>query len=361
MQRFVGAVAAINGTTLTLKVEAGPEISVQVQDTTRILRVAPGQKDLTGATVVKLQDLQVGDRILVYGQPSPDGKSVPATRIIVMKLSDVQAKHQQDMQDWQKRGVGGLVSAVDAATRTITISVSGPGGPKTVAIHTTKDTVLRRYAPDSVKFDEAKPKPLEDIKPGDQLRARGNRSADGNEMTAEEIVSGSFRNIAGTITAIDVAAGTLNVMDAISKKPVVVKITADSQVRKLSPMMAQMIALRLKGGAAGFGGGDQASRGGGAGTASGAPPGGERGSGRGGGGGGDMQQMLSRLPAATLADLEKGEAVMIVSTEGQESGAVTAITLLGGVDPILRASPETSPAILLSPWNMNAGGEGGSQ
>jgi hypothetical protein len=218
---------------------------------------------------------------------------------------------------------------------------------------------VRRYAPDSVKFDDAKPSTLEQIKPGDQLRARGNRSTDGNELTAEEIVTGAFRNIAGTISAIDSAAGTITVQDAISKKAIVVKITSDSQVRKLTPIMAQGIAMRLKGGAGAPGG----ANGGGSGGAntrptSGSPQG--QGGGRGGAGGGDFQQILSRLPPVTIADLEKGEAVMIVTTEGEASGVVTALTLLGGVDAILRAAPDSSPAILLSPWSLGGGGgEGG--
>jgi len=66
--------------------------------------------------------------------------------------------------------------------------------------------------------------------------------------------------------------------------------------------------------------------------------------------------MLSRLPNSTLADLQKGDVVMIVSTEGTDSGAgaVTAITLLAGVDAILTASPNQSASTLLSPWSLSA-------
>ena len=55
----------------------------------------------------------------------------------------------------------------------------------------------------------------------------------------------------------------------------------------------------------------------------------------------DMQQMLSRAPSIQLADLKKGEAVMLVSTEGTTD--VTAITLLAGVEPLLAGSGQ--PAI----------------
>ena len=77
--------------------------------------------------------------------------------------------------------------------------------PIPLAVHVSKETIIRRYAPDSVKFDDAKPGTLDQIKPGDQLRARGTKNADGNELAAEEIVSGTFRNVAGMVVATDPA------------------------------------------------------------------------------------------------------------------------------------------------------------
>jgi len=83
------------------------------------------------------------------------------------------------------------------------------------------------------------------------------------------------------------------------------------------------------------------------------------GGGAGGNGPPDLQRMLSRLPNSTLADLQKGDAVMIVSTEGGNSDAVTAITLLAGVEAILTAAPNRSASTLLSPWSLGApNGEG---
>ena len=197
--------------------------------------------------LITLQDLQVGDRILVRGKASDDGKSLAASAVIVMKQSDVAAKQQQEREDWQKRGIGGLVSEVDPAAGTMTISVTTLAGSKKVLIQTSDKTVVRRYASDSVKFDDAKPSRVADIHPGDQLRARGTKNADGTEFAADEIVSGSFRNIAGTISAVNAADNSLTVMDVLTKKPVVVKVTPDSQLRKLPQMIAQRIAMRLKG------------------------------------------------------------------------------------------------------------------
>jgi hypothetical protein len=352
---IVGTIKALGGNAITLAPDTGSDIHVVVQDSTRVVRVAPGQKDLKGAMVIQPKDLQVGDRILVRGDPSEDAKSVVATVIIAMKRSDVEAKQERDREDWQKRGVGGLVSAVDAANGIITISLAALGGTKTMVIHASKDTIVRRYAPDSVKFDDAKPSTLAEIKPGDQLRARGNRSAGGNEVIAEEIVSGAFRNIAGTIIAIDSAANTMTVKDLISKKTLLVKIAPDSQVRKLPLQFAQAMAMRLKGHAPG---GPAGSAGGSSATP--APTAVSQHSGQGGPGGfqrnggvPDFQQMVNRMPQATLAEFQKGDAVMIVSTEGTDSAGVTAITLLGGVEPILTAS-SNGEQMFLSPWSLGS-------
>jgi hypothetical protein len=309
--------------------------------------------------------------VRVRGQASADGHTIAALEVIVVKQADVAARQQQDRDDWQKRGVGGLVTYVDAAAGTITISSGGTGANRSIAIHIAKDTILRRYAPDSVKFDDAKPALVDQIKVGDQLRARGTRNPDGSEVSAEEVVTGAFRNIAGTIKAIDASNSTMTVQDAIRKSAVVVKVSLDSQMKKLPAEMAQRIAMRLKS-TAGGGSGDQPAANGqvqsttGQGAAAGTGgirPGMESPAAHGPGGNGnsppDLQRLLSRLPNSTLADLQKGDAVMIVSTEGGDSGTVTAITLLAGVDAILTAAPNRSASSLLSPWSLGApGGEG---
>jgi hypothetical protein len=362
--RRIGAIKTIQGNAITLSPDSGPDVAVTVQPNARLLRIAPGEKDLKNATPMQLQDLQVGDRVRVRGQASADGASVAAVEVIVIPHSDLEARHEQEQQDWQKRGLGGLVSAVDPATGTVTISVTGVGGKKEIAVHSTKNTVFRRYAPDSVKFDDAKPSTVQEIQPGDQLRARGDRSTDGSELTADEIVTGTFRNVAGLVNSVDASAGTITVQDLLSKKPVQVKITSESQLHKLPPEMAQRIAMRLKGymppgtpgatstpnpGSSPAGNGQQ----------SGARPEAMASGGSGAGGGGmrqggapDLQQMLSRMPAVTIADLHKGDAVLMVTTQGTSSIGGTAITLLSGVEPILQAAPSGSQAMMLAPWSL---------
>src|SRR6202167_1511577 len=333
VEKQVGAIKSIEGTTVTITTDSGSSAAVSVQPTTKIVRVAPGQTDLKTAVPVELKDLQVGDRVFVRWKASDTAQPVPALGIIVMKRADVDAKQEHDREDWQKRSVGGLVSSADAG-----------------------------------------PSSLDQIKPGDQLRALGTRNAEGSAMEAEEIVTGSFRNIAGTITSMDAASNSVTVMDLLTKKTVVVKLSSQSQLRKLSPEVAQRIAFRLKAAAAGTPqtGNTTAAPGSapssGNRPADGAPaasasqetrqPGGASnpgaGNGRPGGGQVDLQQILSRMPAAPLTDFQKGDAGMVVSTDSGSSGGLAAIRLLGGVEPILAPAPSASQAMTLSPWSLGS-------
>jgi hypothetical protein len=224
-----------------------------------------------------------------------------------------------------------------------------------VTVHVSKDTKLLRYAAGSVRYADARPAPIDAIQAGDQLHVRGQKNPEGTEIAATQVVSGGFRNISGVVSAIDTGAGTVTVKDLVTKKNVTVHVTPDAEMRRLPDTMAKMIAARLKGASPGGGAGAGAGRP--AGSAPGSAPPAAGGSGATGGQGrrgGDMEQALSRAPALKLGDLQKGEAVMLVSTQGATD--VTAIKLLAGVEPLLE-SPEASRN-LLSNWSMGSGGGG---
>jgi len=342
--RVLGTVQAINGKSLTVLSDSGTASTITIEDATKLLQIEPGKTDLKEAAPFSLTDLQPGDRVLVRGVLADDGKTLRAASLVAMKKAAISEKQNKERGEWQ-RGVGGLVKSIDPGVQTIVLATNGLSGNKEVALHLSKDTVLRRYAPDSTRFDAAKVAPLSAVQVGDQLRARGSRPADGAGFEAAEIVSGTFRNIAGTVT--DVRGNTIVIQDLASKSPVTVKISAESQMRKLPPQFAERLAARLKGqsgesSAPQNAGQSQPSDQ----TAVGA-------SNR--AGGGDLQQMLTRMPAATLVDLQKGDAVMVVATQGTEKDSPTVVTLLAGVEPILRASPKGGQDMILSPWTLGGG------
>jgi co-chaperonin GroES (HSP10) len=346
LARQIGTVKAIAGTTLTLATDAGQPVTVTLAETVRVVQLPPGSTDLKAATPIALTDIAVGDRVLITGKAG-DAGTLTASRIILMKSTDIAQKRAQEQADWQKRGSGGIVNAVDPATGTLTVTE----GVKKVQVKTTGTTIFRRYSGDSVKFEDAVSGTLAQVQPGDQLRVRGAKSDDGLTVQAEEIVSGSFKNLAGTIATISAADGTITLKDLATKKMMTIKVTGNSDLRRLPERAAATFAARAKGGAAAgasaAGGAPSGAGAGGAGTAG--PGGAGRSAGM------DLSQMLSRLPNETIADLKAGEAVMVVASQATpSSSSVTAVTLLSGVEPILAASPSGSP-MTLSPWSVGGG------
>lgn len=313
--RAIGTVQSVQGSTVTLKTDAGAQVNATIQDSTRLLRIQPGQKSLKDAMPLKLQDLQVGDRVLVLGAKPEGSAAVLASSIIAIKRSDLALRQQREQEEWEKHGAGGIVRSVDLETGAITLAPDAAG--KVITVETTKETIFRRYAPGSVRFQDAKASTISEIKPGDQLRARGMLSADGTQLAAVEIVSGAFENIAGTVLSVDPNSSRLTVLDVMTKHPVTVMVTPSSELRQLPESQAREIAMRVHGAH-----GPSAH-------ANGAPP---------PAAGPNLDQLLKQLPPMPLADLHKGDMVMVVSTEGTAPGSSTAIKLVSGVAPILTAS-----------------------
>jgi len=381
--KSIGTVKTINGNVLTLAPTSGSEVTVTVQPNARILKLG-ADKDPKNAAPIQLSDVQVGDTIRARGAGSADGRSISALEIMVITSSAIASVGDQMRQDWQKRGIAGIVSAVDPAAGTVTITIPSLTDKKTTVVHASKATVIKRYAPDSAQYENAKPSSLDAIHAGDQLRARGDRSPDGNDFTAVEIVAGAFPYVEGTIKSVDASSNTLTVQDVLSKKAVQLKISPESQLHQVPAEMAQRMAFMLKAaksGTAPTGGasstGAPAAAGNtsapGAGTppavANPLPPGagapGYGGPGPGGsgprGGGGGLQRMLDQTPATTLNDLHKGDVIAILATEGTLSMGGTVIKLFSGVEPILTAAPSASQAMMLTPWSLGGAPGGGDQ
>ena len=379
--KVVGTVKSVSGNTVVLTLQDGSESTITFKDGSRILQPAPGQTDLKNAPQIQISDIQVGDRLATKVTPG-EGNTFTASTALVMKQGDIEARKQQEQEAW-RRGVGGIVKSVDLAAGTITLNNALVAQGKAITVHVSAQADIKRYAANSIKFDDARPGTLDQVRPGDQLRARGTKNEDGTEFTAQAIVSGSFKDIAGTVISTDAAANTVTMTDLATKKPVTVKIGPESMLRKLPQMMAMGIAMRLKGGAPGAAGAPGAPGGGqwqgggqggppaggrpqgaaaGAGGAAAQTPGGAAGGGgyRRAGGGGDFQQLLRALPPVAVSDLNKGDAVILVATEGSTGSGPTVITMLSGVEPILSAAPAgmNAAATVLSPWNLGQGAGG---
>jgi hypothetical protein len=340
--RPVGVVTKIQAGSLTLHTDAGPDLLIQLGDGVSFLRVPPGATNLNTATKITMSDISSGDRVLVRGRVSEDQKSILATAVIVMTKSDLASAREAERLDWQRRGISGTVQAVNPETKEITVlSSAAPPAPgnssHAVSIALKPDAVLLRYAPDSVKFSDAKPSPFEQIKVGDQLRALGTRSEDGGRFTAEKIVSGTFRNLGVTVVSVDVPNRAIAVKDLASGQAVLVRTNADSKLHHAPAAVVRALAALNSGGTSG---GKTASE-----------PGAEH---------IDVQQMLEQAPALDLAELKPGDPLIVVSTEGAKPSEVTAIDILADVEPILAARPKGSNQVVVGSWSLGMnGGEGG--
>lgn len=347
----IGEVKSIDAAAnrLTIGTDAGMSVIVMLNDKTMYMRLAPGEKTLTNAVRIQLADVGVGDRVWARGKVAGDQQSVPATALIVMTKADLAQKQERERAEWRRRGISGIITALNPESKEITLSAGGRGEAQPVAIAATGDVKFRRYAPDSVKFSDARPSAFGELKVGDQLRALGERSPDGARFTPQEIVSGSFRTIGGTIATVDAAANEIKIKDIESEQTLTVVVSRDSLLRRLPPEFAARLARRRGGGNSN---GDA--------NASGAPrrePGaqgsaqedganGRRGRAEGraqdgtgprAGRSADFQEMLERFPAISISELKPGDMIIVSSTVGAEASRVTAIKLIAGVDELLNS------------------------
>lgn len=332
--RPIGAIVAIDPAVrrLTIKSDAGPEISISVEQGARLVRVAAGATDLSNAEAVSLPDLAVGDRILARGRNGNDPGSFVASLIMVMSKAEVARKQAADRTEWEKRGIGGVVTAVNPASREITIKLPAVTGAKPMVIVLAPGAALRRYTPNAVKFSDAQPCGFADLQVGDQVKALGTSNEDRSRLTAEELVAGSFRNIVANVVGIDAQHGSVTLTDLGTNKRFQALVTPDSAVHRLSAKVAQMLAARIQGPAQ-----------------TGEPQQGT----------GELQSAIEALPPLTVAELKPGDAVIVTCTRSEDASRVTAITLLAGVESLLKAAARSGRGLDLGSWNldlnMNAG------
>ena len=326
---------------ITIQTDAGSTVTVSVTDKTTYKRLAPGEQSLTNASDIAFTDVSEGDRVMARGTVSEDRKSVPAVQIIVMTKGDLAKKQEAERTEWRRRGILGVITALKPDTKEVTITSRTMAGTQSVVIPVSDKTEMRRYAPDSIKFTDAKPSTFGELKVGDQLRALGDRTEDPLRFNPEKIVTGSFRTVGGVVTAVDAATGEIKINELEKKTPLTIVIKQDAVLRRFPADIGAMMGGFGRGPGAAGGQSGQPPQGGQAqpparpqgGGAPGA--GGPGGGGPGGGGRGGINDMLERLPTISLADVKVGDTIIVSSTQGVDPARLTAISLVTGADTLL--------------------------
>ncbi|MGI8642030.1 MAG: hypothetical protein ACR2MG_19030 [Pyrinomonadaceae bacterium] len=334
-----GEVASISANKIVLQTKDGV-IDVNLTDKTQYKRIPPENPILPAAVASGFEEIGVGDKLLVTGVVSGDKKSIPAKAVYLLSKSDIAQKNTKEQEKWKTRGISGQVTAVNPQTKEITVSVRGVIGSTDVKV-TPKDNVkLLRYAPDSVNYNEAKTSSFADIKIGDMIRALGDKNTDGSTLNAEEVVTGAFQTIAGTITAINLEKSEITINSIQTKKDITIAVGKNTVTKQFPAEMAQRFAqmqtMQAGGIKPGQGGGmrpPQNSQQSGQAQTQGQNRMGQSGGMR----GGNIDDMLERFPNITIADLKVGDMIAASSTKGANLERVTAIKLLSGVEPFLKA------------------------
>jgi len=315
----MGVVSELNPDTrrVIITTAAGNQVTVTLSDRTAFMRIPPGEKTKDKFIKITPSDFGVGDSVFARGRLSEDRKAMPALEFYVMSKGDIAEKRERERDEWRKRGIAGTVSAVNADAKEITIDTRTAEGAKPIVITTKADTKFRRYAPDSVRFNDAKTSSIAELKSGDQLRALGTKNAaEGNRFAADEIVSGSFQTIGGAITEVNAEKREIKINDQQSKQAMTIAVSNDSLLRRLTPeLLAALMPAKPGSGS----------------TAAAKSS-------------GDLQEMFDQLPALKIEELKPGESILISSTKGAEPARVTAIAIVSGVGPLLQNNQGGRPA-----------------
>ena len=316
VESMVGVVEQIdrNAKTATLKTDSGEIVKVTTVDSAVCLRIPAGEKTLSKAAPIKLEDISTGDRVLVHGMKTD--QTFIGQRLVVMPMAEVAKKREHDLDEWKRRGIGGIVREVNSQTGEITLELRGQGAGTRVEVGTTKAN-FRRYVAGSLRFEEARTSTLTELRVGDQLRALGDKSADGRSFVAEQIVSGAFKTIGVTVLEIDQQKHEIHATTLDQKKPITIAINQDSVLHRISPPVAAAIAQKVK---------SDASK-------PSSPQAGQK--------PGqpviDVQQMIDTLPAVSLAEIKAGDVLAVTGAVERDESRVVAIKVSAGVDLVLKA------------------------
>lgn len=334
--RVLGTVTAIDPAAMRASVltDAGETVTVMLAADTRYLRVPPDATTFESGTKISLAEVSVGDRVYAGGRYAAETKSVAARLLVVMSKSDIERRRESERAEWRRRGLAGTVTAVDAQKQEIAVQVRSREGVKSVTLGVGPETVFRRYVPDTVNFSEARQSSLAELKAGDQLRALVKEGTQGERPVCEEVVSGEFVTVGGTVTAVDAAKGEIKISLLKTQKPLTVNLKPETLMRRVGPeVLAALGPARPQPAAS-----PQPAAA--AAPAAASPK------------GVDLQEMLDRLSPLAFDQVKPGQMIVVSSTKGADPNRVTAITVIAGLDPLLRQPP---PPRGRTPPNPNTG------
>jgi ribosomal protein L24 len=343
---IAGDVLSLGEKTAVVTTNTGA-VNVVFTDQTVFKRVSAVNPDFTSATDGAVTDIGVGDKLTVTGFLATDGKSIPARTVYFITKADIASKNAKESEEWRRRGVAGKVTNVNPQTGQLTIEVRGVIGSTNTVLTPKEGAQFLKYAPDSIRFDEAVASSLAEVNVGDMLRALGDKSADGTSFAAERVITGAFQTIAGTVTSVDTEKNEIVIKNLQDNKNMTVAISDFTVIKRFPQEMAERLAGAQM--MAGAGGGARPAGRGNVQVRPVLPPGGQPAPGAGGrpgfggaGGSGSIDDMIDRFPAISASELTVGDMIAFSSSKNGNALRVKAIKVLAGVEPFIRMAQASS-------------------
>lgn len=337
--RALGEVTAIDQSAgqLTLKTDQGETVAIVVNEKSTYLRVPPGESTLEKAVKSSLAEVRVGDRVAARGQGSDSNKLIVARQLLIMSKAEIVRENERGRLEWQRRGIAGIITSLNPEKREIALQMRGAEGVRQILVVAGERVNFRRYASDSVRFSDARLSSFKDLQPGDLVRALGNRNAEQTRFDAEEIVSGAFKTVGGTVSAVNPATNEIKISQLGTLQPLTIVVNPNSMIRRLPPPLAAALFPKGQGGSAQpttvnanstqADGAAKTAAGDGAENRPRAD------------GGEDLLEKLERLPALALDTVKPGEIIVVSGTRGADASRVTAILFLTGLNAVLAPPP----------------------
>jgi len=306
--RVIGEITAVDASAgrVTIKNDSGIVVSILINGETTILSVPPGEPSLEKAQRISIGDLGQGDRVYARYAPGADSQVAPARQLVVMPAARIRMRQSEEKEAWQKRSVSGVVAAINPKAVEITVVSPQRDGIKQIIVSASKVRRFRRYSPESIKFSDARPSSFAELRPGDQLRALGEKNADGTALAAEEIISGGFRTVGGTVTSVNGDTGEVKIKLFGNNQPLTLVAGKNSVIRRIPPKVAQLIAQRA--------------------VSTTAKKNEE-----------DSQEIIERLPTIAVSELKSGDVILTASAMGNDPTRLKAVNVLAGIDGIIAA------------------------
>jgi hypothetical protein len=295
-----------------------------------------------------------------------------------MAREAINAQRDEEREKRRARTIAGRITAINPERKEIIIQSRGraaAANAEAVTIVATGNVKFLRYAPDSLKLTDALTGSFSDLRVGDQIRTIGDRTPDGSRVTAEEIFSGSITRTVGSIVEVNAARGEIVVKNGQNGQTVTVALAKNTTIRRITPEVAETLKQRANQRAERRR--ERASQQPSAGNTTPPVEGQQTGrrnrrENRNANGGAQqaqgnraLQQPFENLPAITIAELKKGDAVLITSTSAVDTPRITAVSIVTGdadLQSVLQRSQggrNNSPNSPGLPGNVGGGNNGG--